>query len=171
MAACIIKLVMGKIPLSIDSQFVVREDKVLDYILAALFFALFLYGLIDMILHHFTKINYQSFIFMIALAPAFIFFIKGKNKRVYIRINKMGIYQDEKLVTGWSNLLNAFISQKETVLTIQDNFILVLEYRKDSFKQGFRRNIPLTNTQNKSEEDVLAAVNFFWKGYRKDAGM
>lgn len=166
MAAWVLKLVMGKIPLNKDSEFVVGEDKVLDYILATLFFALFLYGLIDMILHHFTKINYQSFIFMIALAPAFIFFVKGKNKRIYIRVNKKGIYQDEKLVTNWSNLLNAFIDQKEKVLSIQDNFILVLEYMKDGFQQGFRRKIPLTNTQNKSEEEVIEAVKFFWKLYK-----
>ena len=159
MAACIIKLVMGKISLSIDSQFVVGEDKVLDYILAALFFALFLYGLIDMTLHHFTKINYQSFIFMIALAPAFIFFIKGKNKRVYIRINKTGIYQEEKLLTTWPNLLNAYISQKETVLSIQDNFILVLEYRKEGFTKGFRRSIPLTSREGsvRPQESLRAA--------------
>jgi len=167
----VIKWVMGKIPLNKDSQFVVGEDKVLVYIIASLFFALFLYGLIDMFLHHFTKIDYQSFIFMIALAPAFIFFVKARNKRIYIRINKTGIYQDEKLVTGWANLLNAYISQKDTVLSIQDNFILVVEYRKDGFKQGFRRSIPLTNTQNKSEEDVLAAVKFFWKEYRKDPSL
>lgn len=160
---------MGKISLSKDSEFVVGEDKALVYILAALFFGLFLYGLIDMVLHQFTKIDYQSFIFLIALGPAFIFFRKGKNKRIYIRINKTGIYQDEKLVTGWTNLHNAYISQKEKVITIQDNFILVVEYRKDGYKQGFRRNIPLTNTQNKSEEDVLAAVNFFWKEYRKNS--
>jgi hypothetical protein len=160
---------MGKIPLNRDSEFIVGEDKVLDYILASLFFALFLYGLIDVVRRRFVNIDYQSFIFALALAPAFIFFVKGKNKKVYIRINKTGIYQDEKLVTGWSNLLNAFISQKEKVLSIQDNFILVVEYRKDGFKQGFRRSIPLTNTQNKSEEDVLAAVKFFWKQYRNGA--
>jgi len=162
---------MGKIPLSKDGEFVVGEDKVLDYILASLFFALFLYGSVDAILHHFTKLNYLNYVFGIALAPALILFAKARNKRVYIRINKIGIYQDEQLVTGWSNLLNAYISQKEKVLSIQDNFILVVEYRKEGFEQGFRRKIPLTNTQNKSEEDVLAAVKFFWKEYRNEAGM
>ncbi|MBK7560689.1 MAG: hypothetical protein IPP43_08880 [Chitinophagaceae bacterium] len=157
---------MGKIPLSKESEFVVGEDKVLVTILATLFFALFLYGLIDALLHHFTKLDYQSFIFMIALAPALLFFIKAKNKRVYIRINKTGIYQEEQLVTGWSDFLNAYISQKDKVISIQDNFILVVEYRKDGVEKGFRRKIPLTNTQNKSEEEVLEAVKFFWKEYR-----
>ena len=51
-------------PLSKDSEFVVGEDKVLNYILAALFLALFLYGLIDAVLRHFKNIDYQSFIFL-----------------------------------------------------------------------------------------------------------
>jgi hypothetical protein len=39
---------------------------------------------------------------------------------------------------------------------------------KDGYEQGFRRTIPLTNTQNKSEEEVLEAVKFFWNEYRKE---
>ena len=162
---------MGKISLNKDSEFVVGENKILDYILASLFFALFLYGLIDAILQHFTKLTYLSFIYSVALLPAIRFFKKGKSNRVYIRINKTGIYQDEQLVTDWPNLLEAHISQKETVFSIQDNFILLVEYLKDDVDKGFRRKIPLTNTQNKSEEEVLEAVKFFWKEYSNDAGM
>ena len=160
---------MGKIPLSNNSEFVVGEDKVLDYILASLFFGLFLYGLIDAIRQDFTKLNYVNYLFIIALLPAILFFRKAKTRRIYIRINKTGIYQDEKLVTGWSTLLNAHITQKEKVFSIQDNFMLVVEYLKDGIEKGFRRKIPLTNTQNKSEEEILEAVKFFWKEYRHDA--
>ena len=154
---------MAKKPLTKDSEFLVGEDRVLDYILASLFFGLFLYGLVDAVLRRFTNIHYLSYVFLILLAPAMIFFAKAKNKRVYIRINKSGIYQDEQLVTGWANFMNAYVTQKEKVLSIQDNFILVVEYMKDGSDKGFRRKIPLTNTQNKSEEEVLGAVKFFWK--------
>lgn len=149
-----------------EDQFVVGEERVLNYILAALCFALFLYGVIDAVNRNFRKIDYQSFVFALALIPAYLFFRKARSNRTYIRINKTGIYQDEKLVTSWANFLNAYIGQKEkkNFFSIQDNFILVVEYKKDG--KGFRHKIPLTNTQNKSEEDVLAAVNFFWKAYR-----
>jgi hypothetical protein len=157
---------MTKILLNKNSEFVVGENKVLDYILASLFFGLFLYGLIDAIINHFTRLNYINFLFSVALLPALLFFKKGRSNKVYIRINKMGIYQDEQLVTGWPHLLNAYISQQEKVFNIQDNFILVVEYMKDNADKGFRRKIPLTNTQNKSEEEVLEAVKFFWKEYR-----
>lgn len=149
-----------------EDQFVVGEEKVLNYILAALCLALFLYGVIDAVNRNFRNIDYQSFVFAFALIPAHLFFRKARSKRIYIRINKTGIYQDEKLVTSWANFINAYIDQKvkKNFFSIQDNFILVVEYKKDG--KGFRHKIPLTNTQNKSEEDVLAAVNFFWKAYR-----
>jgi hypothetical protein len=77
----------------------------------------------------------------------------------------------EKLITNWDNFINAFIDQKKVLLTIQDNFILVVEYKKDfNPGKGFRKQIPLTNTQNQSEEDVLAAVTFFWKEHFRDNG-
>ena len=159
---------MSKIPLSKDSEFVVGEEKVLLYIMAFLFFALFMYGLIDAVNRHFTNIDYQSIIFAFALLPAFYCIRRARSNKVYIRINKTGIYHTEKLVTAWAGLLKAYLAQKEKtrLINIQDNFLLVVEYRKDGMKQHFRRQIPLTNTQNKSEEEVLEAVNFFWKMYK-----
>ena len=105
--------------------------------------------------------------FSLALIPAWLFFRKAQSKRVYIRVNRKGIYQDERLVTGWKGLLKASIGQKEKTITIKDNFMLILEFVKDDPKKGYRKMIPLTNTQNQAEEDVLAAVQYFWKLYRQ----
>jgi hypothetical protein len=164
---------MGKTPLTKETEFVVGEEKVLNYVMGCIFLALFLYGLIDPIKHRFKNIDYQSIIFTLALAAAIYCFKRAQTKRVYIRVNKTGVYQDEKLVTGWSGLIKVYISQQEKtkLINLLDNFILVLEYRKDHIKEGFRRKIPLTNTQNKSEEEVLEAVQFFWSVYKNDVSM
>lgn len=157
---------MKKVPLNNDSEFLVQEEKVLVYILAFLFFALFLYGLIDAMMKGFQNVNYQSFIFMIALIPAILLFAKGKKNRIYIRINKTGIYHYERLVTNWPHFIDAYIAQKKTTISIQDNFMLVIEYYKSGSTDGFRRKIPLTNTQNKSEEEVVEAVKFYYRAYK-----
>ncbi|NOT50679.1 MAG: hypothetical protein HOP10_05335 [Chitinophagaceae bacterium] len=161
---------MAKRPLTKDSEFTVGEEKILNYILALFFLALFAYGLIDAAKRNFKNIDYQSYVFALAIAPAIYCFRRANSKRVYIRINKNGIFQDGKLITDWSNFLRAWLGQKEKtgIFNIKDNFLLIVEYKKNG--KGFRHKIPLTNTQNKSEEDVLAAVNFFWKIYRTDAG-
>ena len=154
---------MPKTPLTINSEFIVGEEKLLNNIVAFLFFGLFLYGLVDAIRTGISNLQFWHLLFLFALVPTALFIRKARSKRIYIRINKNGIYQDEKLVTNWNNFLNAYISQKEAkYISIRDNFILVVEYLKEGSPKGFRRKIPLTNTQNKSEEDVLAAVKFFW---------
>lgn len=157
---------MAKTSLHKDAQFIVGEEKALNYVMAFLFFALFMYGLIDAIVRNFKNVDYQSFIFAFALIPAAMFFRKARSKRVFIRVNKKGIYQDERLLTDWPRFIRAYLAQEEKVVSIKDNFILVVEYKKADTKTAYRRNIPLTNTQNQSEEDVLAAVNFFARLYR-----
>lgn len=153
-----------------DSEFTVGEEKWLNYILAILCFALFAYGFIDAARRNFTRIDYQSFFFALAIWPAIIFFRKARSNRVFIRINKTGIYQDEKLVTGWADFLKAYLAQQEkkSMFNVQDSFQLVVEHRKRGDpKQGMRKKIPLGNTQNKSEEDVLRAVQFFYNQYKQ----
>lgn len=154
--------------LSSDRDFIVGEAKIINYFMAIFFIALFVYGLVDPIKNNFKSIDYQSIIFAFALLPAIFCIRRAKNKRVYIRVNKTGIYENEKLLTGWEGLLKVYIDQaeKKWLINIQDNFILVVEYRGNDLKKGFRRKIPLTNTQNKSEEEVLEAVQFFWKLYK-----
>ncbi len=157
---------MKKQNLNADSEFIVKDDKWLVFILAFLFFGIFLYGLIDAILKGFNNLTYLSYLFFLLLIPAFLFNRKARANRIYIRINKNGIYQDEQFVTGWEGFLNAFITQKEKVLSIQDNFILVVEYVKNDNLKGFRKQIPLTNTQNKSEEEVMEAIIYFRTLYK-----
>lgn len=163
---------MAKVPLTKDSEFIVGEEKVMLFILSFLCLALFIYGVVDAVLHRFTNLNYVNALFALALIPAIVFFQKGRSNKIYIRVNKTGIYQDEKLVTAWASFLGAKISQKEKpkFYDVRDNFILVVEYRGQDRTKGFRRKIPLTNTQNKSEEEVLEAVKFFWNEYRKETG-
>lgn len=163
---------MGKYSLHKDGEFVVGENKLMYIVLAILFFALFAYGVFDAIRLRFKNIDYQSYVLALALIPCIFCLRRIKSKRVYVRINKAGIYMDEQLVTGWSHLLKAYLGQekKKKIYDLQDKFILIVEYRGADPTKGYRKKIPLTNTQNKSEEEVLEAVDFFWKLYRQEPG-
>ena len=154
-----------------DSEFTVREEKVLDYILAILFFAVFVLGLVYALKNNITREDVVGGLLMLALIPSLIAFAKAKSKRIYIRINKTGIYQDEQLVAGWDKMIKAYITQKQVTGQWQDSFLLVLEYRKEVIVSGFRRRIPLTNTQNKSEEEIIEAIRFFWHLYKREQGI
>ena len=161
---------MGKAPLTKDGQFIVGEEKILIFIIGILFLALFGYGVFDAARRNFVNIDFQSYVFALAIIPAVMCFRRGRRDRIYIRVNKKGIYEHERMVTDWENLTRVALTQREKtrIIEIQDNFELVVEYRKPNSLQMARRRIPLTNTQNKSEEEVLAAVQFFWREYKKD---
>jgi hypothetical protein len=160
---------MGKAPLTRDSQFIVGEEKILIYIIGILFLALFGYGVFDAANRKFVNIDFQSYVFALAIIPAVYCFRRARSGKIYIRVNIKGIYEQERLVTDWPNLIRVALTQREKkrIIEIQDNFQLVVEYRKAGSQQMIRRKINLTNTQNKSEEDVLAAIRFFWKEYQK----
>ncbi len=150
-------------------QFIVGEYRLMLLFMSLFFLALFGYGLYDAMARNFRNIDYQSYVLALAIIP-FIFTIRRlRSNRVYIRINETGIYQDERLVTRWQNLLSATLTQEEKKKIFEpgDKFILVLDYHKPGELKPLRRKIPLTNTQNKSEEEVLAAVKWFWKEWSK----
>lgn len=157
---------MAKKALTKDSEFIVGEEKILNYILAFLFLIIFVLGLVPTLKNGFSTDRILDYLLMMALLPSFMFFTKARSRRVYIRVNKTGIYQDEMLVTGWDKFLNAYIKEKPLTLKWRDNFMLVIEFTKEDPTKGFRRFIKLTNTQNKSEEDIIAAIKFFWQLYQ-----
>ena len=62
------------------------------------------------------------------------------------------------------NFVNLF--QSEKLLTLKDNFVLVVKYYKTGIEGSFQRRLPLTFTQNKSEEEVAAAVKFYYAAFQ-----
>ncbi len=154
--------------LDANGQFVVGEYKLMHYFMALFFLALFGYGLYDAIARNFRDIDYQSYVFALAIIPAVMILIKVRKGTIYIRINSKGIYENERLVTQWSGLLNVTLTQEEKkgIYDLGDKFILLLQYSKPGETKPLIRKIRLTNTQNKSEEEVLAAVKWFWGKYR-----
>jgi hypothetical protein len=160
---------MAKKELTKESEFVVGEEKILNYILGFLFLIIFILGLVPSVKNNISADRALDYLLMMALVPSIMFFTKARSRRVYIRVNKTGIYQDEMLVTGWDNFLNAYVKEKPVTLRWRDNFMLVIEFTKEEPGKGFRRFIKLTNTQNKSEEDIIAAILFFWKLHQSAA--
>ena len=133
-----------------------------------LFLALGLYPLAGLLIHGFRNPDYQGLILLLALIPSWLFFNKARSRRIFIRVNKKGIYQDEKMVTDWKGFIRAFLDQQQKTVSIRDNFVLVVEYKKEGQQNVFKRVIPLTNTQNQSEEDIIGAIRFFLALYRRE---
>lgn len=159
--------------LTSDGQFIVGEYKLMHFFMAFFFLVLFGIGVYDAIARNFTNIDYQSYVFALAIIPAVLILKKVRKGTIYIRINKKGIYELEQLVSTWADLLHVRLTQEERkgIYDVGDRFVLLLEYKRPDQARVLRHKIRLTNTQNKSEEEVLAAVRWFWASYRQAVGL
>ena len=146
-----------------DKPFLVKDSMGVNIFLGLVFLAMFVSSFFN------TDPDAKGFqfnILYIAIIPAILFIRKGLINRVCIVINKKGIYHFGELITTWEDFIDARIDQDEVVLTIQDNFVLFVRYRQPGNKI-FRSKIPLRNTQNKSEEEIIAAIRFFSGLYKR----
>ncbi len=145
-----------------NGDFIVGEEKILNAVLSVIFFGLFSYGVIDALMKKNYEPGVMPIFYALALAIALWFFKKFRSNRVFLRINQNGIYKDEELVTDWEHLLKAYITQKPArAISISDSFVLIIEYIKTDPDKGYRSVVPLTNTQNRSEEDIMEALKYF----------
>ncbi len=140
-----------------NDVFTVNEYVALDYGLAGLFTLLCLLTI--------GTSGFPAGIFSLFAAVYFLY--KGVVNREVLCVDCNGIYQNKKLVTNWQNFAEAFVTQLYSDRQISDNFVLIIRYYKEGITGNFRMTIPLTNTQNKSEEEILDAIKRFyqlWQG-------
>jgi hypothetical protein len=141
-----------------NSNFVVKENGGVFLVLGILFTAMFIYSVIYF--RDPQKDVKFEFTYLL-LVPAIYFIRKAfTKKKVIILINKNGIYYYNKLITSWFNFVKAQVTQEEKLMAISDNFVLLVEYRNGQSKL-ITDKIPLTNTQDKSEEEIIAAIKYF----------
>ncbi len=145
-----------------EGNFVVRESVGLNFIYAAFFLAVFISLIVNFSNSYTSEDKWLSiFVGLIVLVAAIFFTMKGLKRKECIRINSEGFFYYNSYITGWENLESVELSQEEKVVTLQDNFVLIFKYSKERNGDLYTRKIALTNTQNKSEEEILAAIKFY----------
>jgi len=146
-----------------NSNFDVKENKLLDFIIAGIFFLLFMMAFFIDTPQDAGNTNYYYKSLYITIVPAVLFAIRGKNNSIVIRINKVGIYYYGKLITTWENYIDGDIQQDpdRRVTSISDDNVLMITYYKDGEDGCFVRKMPLLNTQDKAEEEIAEAMKYF----------
>jgi hypothetical protein len=152
---------MARIFLDKNNEFTVKEWKTANIIIGVVFAALFIFALYNLGLNNWKSIGLFLCLGLLIGGMWFRYRKQSTAQSVILRVNSAGIYYYGKLITGWSDFYNAYVTNDVAIGSYSDNFELVIEfYRED---QLIRRKIPLTNTQDKSEEEVYAAVMYFYK--------
>ena len=101
------------------------------------------------------------------LLPAGYFFYRGRSKEVRIKINLSGFYYGNKLIMDWDHFVQAELTQDSKLASIKDNFIILLHYRLPGDRSIYEKKIPMSNTQDKADEEIIEAIDFYYKKSRE----
>lgn len=147
------------------NDFLVKESRSINYIaggfLIAVFFVSLLFGSYDL----------SNYLFgvCILLLPGAIAIARGRRNRVIMKINKNGIYYAGQMVTNWTLYYDAVVADKRDAASFRDNFVLDLRYYSPDYSLMHTRSIPLTNSQDKSEEEIIQAIRLYYNAARLNA--
>ena len=141
-----------------DKDFIVKESQFINIIAGSVLFIVFL------ISFSINDTGWYSFFKALGLfvIPAAFFFVKSRANKIIIKINNEGFFYYGDFITDWDHYIDSTLSQKDEVGSIKDDFILTIQYYDDNKTSAYSKEIPLTNTQDKSEEEILAAIQFYY---------
>ncbi|TCZ64707.1 hypothetical protein [Flaviaesturariibacter aridisoli] len=141
-----------------EGAFTVGEERGLSVALAVVFAGMFLYAVADIFRNPDAGINNR--LLLLAVIPAFIFFRKIRSKLVIMKIDAAGFsYYGRRLFT-WPQFVSAKVVEEGGTSRFSDNFKLHLKYYREDGNL-YHRKLPLSNTQNKAEEEIIAAIRFY----------
>lgn len=141
-----------------DGAFTVGEERGLSIGLSLLFFGMFLYAVVDVFRNPDAGINNR--LLLLAIIPCFIFFRKLRSQTVIMKIDAAGFVYYGRRLFSWPQFVSAQVVEEEAMSRLSDNFKLHLKYYREDGNL-YHRKLPLSNTQNKAEEEIIAAIRYY----------
>ncbi|RYE53814.1 MAG: hypothetical protein EOP48_13595 [Sphingobacteriales bacterium] len=146
--------------------FEVRQSRKLLFLISAILFAI-LIGFLNTVsvgLNNFLPV----FIFLTAMCVAA--FIGGLHNSTIIRVDYSGFYYRKTLICDWKSFESAFLGhefyQSGRSLAVHERYyIIVYYYNQDN--QRYQLKINMSETQDKSEEEIMCAIEEFARKYRR----
>jgi hypothetical protein len=141
-----------------SEEFLVRQSTPVNYItgfLLILVFGTSLWG------KDLGWVIYLKSLSLLLIPGAFLV-AAGRRKAVLIKVNTVGIYFREELVTDWDHFSDAILFQDPEPGAINDRFFIMVKYTKGESLDLFGRKIPMLNTQDKADEEIIAAIQKFY---------
>jgi hypothetical protein len=149
---------MGQAKFNAENDFLVKESAETNLIISIIFFIIFFIAVYS---GDFGWEVYSAAIGIFLLRSAY-YLNNARKKEAFIRINKTGFYYKGSLITAWNNFVEASIKQDEIPGSINDNFVLIIQYYSGYPLDLYVYKIPLTNTQDKADEEILEAIQFYY---------
>jgi hypothetical protein len=149
---------MMRSKLNIDTDFLVKESRQINFVLGGAMIGVFF------IIMFSAEMEWYTYVFAagVFLIPGVIAIARGGKNSIVIRINRRGIYHAEVLITEWQFFYDAKVTEESKLASIKDNFILKLRHYAADRKTIQTRDIPLTNKQDRAEEEIIEAIRFYY---------
>ena len=143
--------------LSKNSNFVVKESIAMNLIIATVLLCMAI-----TVFAYDTSSSYTGFLFVV---PSLFFVIKGLRNKAVMRINSQGIYLYNNLLTNWQFFKTAYLKELPMYEgeTEDYRFFLFIQFYKTGETGFFEHRFSITDTQDQSEDDILAAINRFYE--------
>ncbi|MCW3089462.1 MAG: hypothetical protein JWP81_531 [Ferruginibacter sp.] len=154
------------IKLDSEDNFIVKESALLNYLVAVIFFAIFIGVLITRNFEIGNPISEFYFIYPFILLPGIISLIKYSRDKAIIKVNKTGVFYYGVTVTDWSNFKTAYIGEEYPTVTqnsagMSDKFSIVVTFFDPTRNCDYWYKMSLSGTQDKSPEQIISAINFY----------
>ena len=156
---------MAEEPLNKDKDFTVNESRTTDLLITIFFLSLFIIGVVAINSNKDTNPGLlYSLLVITTLLPAIRWGNRLRLAKIAITINKDGIYHFTSMITNWTDFFDAHIFEREVAGSYEDHFVLVIEYYKDKGETLVVHEINMSDSFDKSEEQIIAAIKFFSGG-------
>jgi hypothetical protein len=152
-----------------NADFLVKDSKGCNFTLGFLSLALFV---TIVLVDRFDTRHPSVFqFFYLAFIPAILLIKRGMANKTIMVINKNGFYYLGELITNWDNFINAVVSQdhRSAVYYLHDDFVLLIRYYKPGQPGYYGRKISLDSRLDKAEEEIMAAIKFYYQHSKSPA--
>lgn len=154
-----------------DGSFYVKDSKGCNMIMGVSFLTAFV---LTVYIDRFNTNSLSIYqLLYLAVLPGVYLIRRSIINKIIITINKHGFYYLEDLVTDWNNFIDAFVTQDEenrkVPYDVTDRFMLVIRHGKVGSSGYFIRKILMTAVMDKSEEEIMAAIKFYYN--HRDLGI
>ncbi|HEU4472829.1 MAG TPA: hypothetical protein VFR58_17165 [Flavisolibacter sp.] len=148
---------MSQPKLDENGEFLVKDSKSINLLIGVIMIAIFF------ISQFVGDYGWSNFLMGtgLFLVPGAVAISRARRNTVIMRINKTGFYYGTQLIAGWDLFYDARVHDRMGVGNFRDNFVLDFRYYSEDRALIYTRSIPLTNTQDKAEEEVIQAIQFF----------
>lgn len=152
-----------------NGDFHVKDSKGCNMTVAILFLAAFV---LTVCIDRFDTDHPSVYqLLYLSIVPAVYMIRRSIINKTIITINKTGFYYFGELVTNWKNFIDASVTQDEEnrriPYDVTDRFMLLVRYFKEGESGYFGRKFLMTAVMDKSEEEIMAAIKFYYEQARR----